>query len=70
MRHRSGLDQAVSIRMGLGHSQNDFGSIGLRSGVTGSGGRRTKIHGGPKNHMINQTKDRKNQRCIEFKFYI
>jgi hypothetical protein len=35
-----------------------------------SGGRRTKIHGGPKTHMTNQTKDRKNQCCIEFKFYI
>jgi hypothetical protein len=25
---------------------------------------------GAKNHMTNQAKDRKNQRCIEFKFYI
>jgi hypothetical protein len=26
--------------------------------------------GGQKNHMTNQAKDRKNQHCIEFKFYI
>jgi hypothetical protein len=35
-----------------------------------SGGRRTKIHRVPKNHITNQAKDRKNQRYIEFKFYI
>lgn len=44
-----------------------------RLGVDGrlhSGGRRMKIYGGPKTHMTNQAKDRKNQCCIEFKIYI
>jgi hypothetical protein len=57
-----------------------MGKAGTRTGRVSSSSTPSKIlwrwwtqdenSWGAKNHMTNQAKDRKNQRCIEFKFYI